>query len=174
MVFSLLPGISLYFPYKYAYARCRSPRDFGESRGFAAGPGHSSKTWAWQEGLESQAVLSSASTRLFLGYDVDPLLKTGSVFIMEARFFFVFFQKKKKKLQKAGVWSRGNVNPGSQKPWLIFEGGAQFLLVGIQTTFGGNTPLILGRVYYSWVNITVDGDAKSMDFAAPKSEKPRE
>ena len=25
--------------------------------------------------------------------------------------------------------------------------------MGIQTTFGGNTPLVLGRAYQSWVNI---------------------
>ena len=40
---------------------------------------------------------------------------------------------------------RDNVNPGLINPWLINRGCP--LLVGIQTTFGGNTPLIMGRVY---------------------------
>ena len=39
-----------------------------------------------------------------------------------------------------------NVDPGLINPWLILRGGCP-LLVGIQTTFGGNTPLIMGRVY---------------------------
>ena len=37
-----------------------------------------------------------------------------------------------------------NVNPGLINPWLINRGCP--LSVGIQTTFGGNTPLLVGRV----------------------------
>ena len=37
-----------------------------------------------------------------------------------------------------------------------FGMGVPIILVGIQTTFGGNTPLITGREYKSWVNITPD------------------
>ena len=41
-----------------------------------------------------------------------------------------------------------NVNPGlSRTPGLFLLGGVQFLLVGVQTTFGGNTPLMMGQVY---------------------------
>ena len=36
------------------------------------------------------------------------------------------------------------------KPLVEEEAGVQFLLVGIQTTVGGNTPL-MGRVDYFWV-----------------------
>ena len=38
-----------------------------------------------------------------------------------------------------------NVNPGLINLWLINRGVSP--LVGIQTTFGGNTPLIMGGVY---------------------------
>ena len=48
---------------------------------------------------------------------------------------------------------------GFIKPWLILIGGC-LLLVGIQTTFGANTPLTMGRVYQSWVDITGVGAAK--------------
>ena len=43
----------------------------------------------------------------------------------------------------------GNVNPGLINPWLINRACNRGcpLLVGIQTTFGGNTPPIMGRVY---------------------------
>ena len=41
-----------------------------------------------------------------------------------------------------------NVNPGSkQNPEVDVDWGGVPLLVGIQTTFGGNNPLIMGRVY---------------------------
>ena len=49
--------------------------------------------------------------------------------------------------------AQGPCLPRKQKPWLTFLfGGVQFLLVGIQATFGGNPPpntgtglLILGQ-----------------------------
>ena len=44
--------------------------------------------------------------------------------------------------RKKGALSPRNVNPGLINPWLKKLGGCP-LLVGIQTTFGGNTPLIL-------------------------------
>ena len=40
----------------------------------------------------------------------------------------------------------GNVDPGLINPWLILIGGCP-LLVGIETTLGGNTPPIMARVY---------------------------
>ena len=62
---------------------------------------------------------------------------------------------------------------GAKNPWAACEGnpscqprikqnpgcliGGCPLVVGIQTTFGGNTPLTMGRVYKSWVNITSNG-----------------
>ena len=45
---------------------------------------------------------------------------------------------------------------GFTNPWLIEkQGGVQFLFVGIQATFGGTSPLRMGRVLLRpWVNLT--------------------
>ena len=51
------------------------------------------------------------------------------------------------------------VNPGLINPWLINRGVSP-----VSGTFGGNTPLLMGRVYESWVHIS---------RLAPKKRKPR-
>ena len=55
------------------------------------------------------------------------------------------------RFQRSERMQSNYVNPGLSR---ILIGGCP-LLVGIQTTFGGNTPLIMGRVYQSCVNLTV-------------------
>ena len=51
------------------------------------------------------------------------------------------------------------VNPGLITPWMINRGGVPFSWGFI--TFGGNNPLIMGRVYKSWDNI---GTSKNLSF----------
>ena len=73
---------------------------------------------------------------LFSGYDL--------LFLAEAWVCVLFMRRS----------TRTNVNPGLINPWLINRKVSP--LVGMQTTFGGNTPLILGRVLLgSWVNIII-------------------
>ena len=50
-----------------------------------------------------------------------------------------------------GHWGKPyNVNPGLINPWLFNRGLSPFR---IQTTFGGNTPLMGRALLRSWVNI---------------------
>ena len=71
------------------------------------------------------------------------------------------------------------VNPGLSKPWLMYWGGVQFVLVGIQTTFGGNALLILGQHWqpsrsFKWPSFLIPGRiteaACSMSPTLPEEE----
>ena len=63
---------------------------------------------------------------------------------------------------------RRHVNPGLINPWLIYVVRCP-PLVGIQTIFGGNPPL-MGRFFSSWVNIARSRTPRRFPPACPVPE----
>ena len=111
---------------------------------------HSTKRWAINRCLKLTVRGTGGSFCHLWWKNERPLGSEGFLFQRIAH----SLTKGGKKTPRTGVFQRGpggfcvcleEGNPGLINPWWITR--ALSLLVGIQTTFGGNGPLTMGRVY---------------------------